>query len=104
MIPVHNFCKHYAWILLYLTILTTVLSGRLMCRKALQCSRLFPVPLSRGPRILVQYIAVNNGFLLTIFKEDTRNVFLCLIDMRYIKLILFFLYIEVLQDKPAEAK
>lgn len=71
MIPVHSFCKRYAGTLFYLTIHITVQSGCVMCRKALQCSCLFPVPLSRGPRILVQYIAVNNESLLTIFKDGT---------------------------------
>jgi len=48
-------------------------------------------------------IAVNNGSLLTVFKEGTENIFLCPIDMRHVKRVYLFC-VEVVQVKPAEAK
>ena len=47
-------------------------------------ARLYSLASSRGPRLLVQCIAVNVRFSLALFKEGAGNVFLGLSDMSHI--------------------
>jgi hypothetical protein len=60
------------------------LSLRPFCESAVQHSLLFPFAMSQGSHIVVQCIAVNTRFLLTICKEAAGNAFLQLADVCHI--------------------
>jgi hypothetical protein len=51
--------------------------------KAAQSSPTFHFAVSRGPRVLVQIIAVHIRFLLIIFKVGAGNSFFLLADTRF---------------------
>jgi len=58
--------------------------------QAAQQLSLFQSAVSQCPSLLIPYINDNIRFLLKIYKEDTRNIFLRLADKRHINNFVYF--------------